>query len=295
MKNLRWTSLAHWTNRNNERMFAIHGEGFRYVGKAMNAPYPNYMKVIDVARRNDVMFLLKPESAEQMTAFLGNDKKEVFGYLTIYPDRIELEKTDEKDCKVVKNVFAATSTSMNLPCTVRINLCYLKQFLKMGFLSMSVSSKSVSPIASIGGTGRYMFMPCGAQKQDNAQATSSVGEVVCTTNQSDNASNCNPTNKPQTTKQPKEKTTMTQTTTQPTVQTNTFKPAQSTTPQTSSSTNPFEDTLGIISTMREHLTIFESRLMEAVRNIKSAQVEQRQKDRQFADATRKLKRIRLAV
>ena len=88
---------------------------------------------------------------------------------------------------------------------------------------------------------------------------------------------------------------MTQTTTQPTVQTNTFKPAQSTTQQTPSSTNPLEETLALISTMREQLTILESRLMEVGRNIKSALVEQRQKDRQFADATRKLERIRLAV
>ena len=295
MKDMRWTSLAHWTNSSNERMFAIHGEGFRYVGKAMNAPYPDYMKAMAAARSNDVMFLLKPESAKQMTACLHDDKQEVFGDLTVYPDRIELVKTDVKDCKLVKNVFSATSTSMNLPCTVRIDFGYLRQFLKMGFLSMSISSKSDSPLASLGGTGRYMFMPCGTPNKDNMQATSSDGEVVCTTNQPDNASHCKTTNNLQTTKQAKEKTTMTQTTTQPTVQTNTFKPAQSTTPQTPSSTNPLEETLALISTMREQLTNLESRLMEAGRNIKSALVEQRQKDRQFADATRKLERIRLAV
>ncbi len=47
--------------------------------------------------------------------------------------------------------------------------------------------------------------------------------------------------------------------------------------------------------MREQLASLESRLLEAGRKIKAALVEQRLKERQYADATRKLERIRLAV
>ena len=47
--------------------------------------------------------------------------------------------------------------------------------------------------------------------------------------------------------------------------------------------------------MREQLSNLESRLLEAGRKIKAALIEQRQKERQYADATRKLERIRLAV
>ena len=60
-------------------------------------------------------------------------------------------------------------------------------------------------------------------------------------------------------------------------------------------TNPLDETLASINAMREQLANLEARLMEAGRKIKAALIEQRQKERQYADATRKLERIRLAV
>ena len=59
--------------------------------------------------------------------------------------------------------------------------------------------------------------------------------------------------------------------------------------------NPLDETLASITAMREQLSALETRLMEAGRKIKAALIEQRQKERQYADATRKLERIRLAV
>ena len=60
-------------------------------------------------------------------------------------------------------------------------------------------------------------------------------------------------------------------------------------------TNPLEETLASIAAMREQLSNLEARLLEAGRKIKAALVEQRLKERQYADANRKLERIRLAV
>ena len=65
--------------------------------------------------------------------------------------------------------------------------------------------------------------------------------------------------------------------------------------QTSAPSNPLDETLASLTAMREQLSNLESRLMEAGRKIKAALIEQRQRERLYADATRKLERIRLAV
>ena len=59
--------------------------------------------------------------------------------------------------------------------------------------------------------------------------------------------------------------------------------------------NPLEETISSIASMREQLANLEARLLEAGRKIKAALIEQKQKERLYADATRKLERIRLAV
>ena len=59
--------------------------------------------------------------------------------------------------------------------------------------------------------------------------------------------------------------------------------------------NPLEETIASVATMREQLTNLEARLLEAGRKLKAALIEQKQKERQYAEAIRKLERIRLAV
>ena len=86
---------------------------------------------------------------------------------------------------------------------------------------------------------------------------------------------------------------MTQTVTTPT--TTYARPTQPVAQQAPVATNPLDETLANLASMREQLSNLEARLMEAGRKIKAALVEQRLKERQYADATRKLERIRLAV
>ncbi len=59
--------------------------------------------------------------------------------------------------------------------------------------------------------------------------------------------------------------------------------------------NPLDETLASLASMREQLSSLESRLLEAGRKIRAALLEQRQKERQYAEANRKLERIRMAV
>ena len=66
-------------------------------------------------------------------------------------------------------------------------------------------------------------------------------------------------------------------------------------PTVAAPSNPLEETIASVAAMREQLTSLENRLLEAGRKLKAALIEQKQKERQYAEATRKLERIRLAV
>ena len=78
--------------------------------------------------------------------------------------------------------------------------------------------------------------------------------------------------------------------------TNTYtRPVQPIVAQQPPAANPLDETLANLAAMREQLANLEARLLEAGRKLKAAQLEQRQKERQYAEATRKLERIRLAV
>ena len=75
-----------------------------------------------------------------------------------------------------------------------------------------------------------------------------------------------------------------------------FVPAQTVASQTAVvASNPLDETLASIVSMREQLSALETRLLEAGRKIKAALIEQRQKERQYAETARKLERIRMAV
>ena len=74
-----------------------------------------------------------------------------------------------------------------------------------------------------------------------------------------------------------------------------FRPAATTTLTPQPPAEPLAEIAASLAAMREHLDNLSSRLNEAARKIREAQVLQRQKERQYADANRKLERIRLAV
>ena len=297
LKHLRWTSLAHWKTTSSGGMFSIAGDGFRYIAKALDVVYPEYWKIIPDDKKYDVKITLTQESAQSMQRFLNENTRETTAELTIHPDRIELLETNNSDLKQRSGVFASSNQGTNFPCTVGIIPNNLKQFLKMGYLTLAMSSKSPSPLVSLSGIGKYMFMPCGAPRRSTANAQSTTPEpmpesrtepkpeptpATVTVN-----SNNNPT-----INHPKEKTTMTQTVTTPaTTFTSPTQPVAQQTPVA----NPLDETLANLAAMREQLANLEARLMEAGRKIKAALVEQKLKERQYADANRKLERIRLAV
>ncbi|MBQ6474100.1 MAG: hypothetical protein IJJ33_19070 [Victivallales bacterium] len=301
LKNLRWTSLAHWRTASGEWMFSMAGDEFRHTAKALEALYPEYWRIIPKEGSGDVKFTLTKESAQELQRFMNENTSEATATLTVHPDQIVLLETSDKDMTQRKGVFASSSQSGNLPCSVRFPSGNLRQFLKMGFLTLSFSSKSPSPLVSSAGTGKYLFMPCGSPTRSATTAPASAAASTPPTAQQSKPEikpaviSKNPTNNP-TNNQTKEKKTMSQTITTTSGNPAVANPAAAfARVQPAVQTNPLDETLASLASMREQLSNLEARLMEAGRKIKAALVEQRLKERQYADANRKLERIRLAV
>ncbi len=109
LKNLRWSSLAHWRTASGEWMFAISGDGFRYTAKALVGTYPQYWQVFPPEEGNDVRFTLAPDGAQALQRFLNENTHEATALLTVHPDRIELLETDNRDMTQRIVVFASGS------------------------------------------------------------------------------------------------------------------------------------------------------------------------------------------
>lgn len=278
----RWTSLAHWKTADGARMFRIEGDGFRYTARALAAVYPHYWNVIP-KDGGGPSFSLDEKAAASLQAFLGGCVNGATAKLTVHPDRIAVEETDGSGVTRRMGVFGASGSGSPLPHAVRLDTRYLGRFLKMGFRSMSLPPQQCGPLVSSAGTGVYVFMSLSMEACDAATPSTPVPESKPAT--------AIPS-QPETTPQPEEQKTMTQT-----VNTNTAttSPTAFTRMQSAVQSNPLDETLSSLVSMRETLSGLEARLLEAGRRIKAALVEQRLKERQYADATRKLERIRLAV
>ncbi|MBQ9368896.1 MAG: hypothetical protein IJT83_14030, partial [Victivallales bacterium] len=253
LKHLRWTSLAHWRTASGEWMFAIAGDGFRYTAKALVGTYPQYWQVIPPEETNDVRFTLAPDGAQALQRFLNENTHKATALLTVHPDRIELLETDNTDMTQRSGVFASSSKSTKLPYTVSIVSNNLRQFLKMGFLTLSFSSKMPSPLVSSAGIGKYLFMPAMNRNANTAPAPATAPAPRPESKpEPKHAVNSNSSTHSPNTQIQKEKTTMTQT----------FNPtaAQSSTttftrtvpqPTVAAPSNPLEETLANVAAMRE--------------------------------------------
>ncbi len=295
LKGLRWTSLSHWRNATEEWMYAIQGEGFRYAARAIDARYPDYRRIIPAEGQCDAKATLTRESALELLVYLGRIQGCNCVELAVRPDVVEIDGGESR-----REAFAASCEGAGLPCRIHINPCYLRQFLKMGFLTMALSSKSPSPIVSSNGTGMYLFMPYAEPSCTPLKAGAPVVPPVPQVNPKPAAADTAPSGVPSQAPrsqavpkntQPKEKSTMPQSTSP-----SPFIPANpANVPQAIVASNPLDETLASLASMREQLSSLESRLLEAGRKIKAALLEQRQKERQYAEANRKLERIRMAV
>ena len=273
LRKYRWSRLCHW-----DELAAIAGVGFRLLLRRQEGSYPNYLGIYPKEGNLDVTAEISAADVPKAVEFLTGIPKEDKGLtsLMVFPDCIQLAARQRK------TVIGAKSNA-ETPCGIYINEAFLLQAFGLGHTRLSLSSKGVSVVSAEGGTGHFLFMPL--QGRPDAP-TAAVPATVATASNTKNTTN-------------KETKTMTTTiqTPVPAPVANAFHPAATPPPRPTApgETEPLTELSASISAMREYLDSLNTRLAEAARKIREAQLLQRQKERQYADATRKLERIRLAV
>ena len=308
----RWTHLAHWRDTSGARRLAVLGDGFRLVMKSIQGDYPPFWNVIPDAGTLDACFAIRGEGIARAMEFLKRlptgDEGEI--RLWFLRDRLVMQDNGMEWTAVpVENHGPAGRTAARGE--------YLLRALQLGHATFRTSSRAPSPILAGGGAGTYLWMPLRDEIPAEPPAESlaaSLGETSGRTTAPAPCANAvpqtvQPPAKASTTPQPtKEKNTMvtTATTTAPVPAaafrnfvSNAVQPRTPAAPTIPVPQQPAPDPLTeaaiAIAEIRSTVEALESRLQDAGRRLREAVVLQKQKERAYQDATRKLDRIRMAV
>ena len=271
----RWASLSHYGD-----CVAITGVGFRLVLKKQDGIYPNYQTLYARKDALDITAEINAADVQKAVEFMESMPKAEKGFmpLWVFPNCVHI--SDSK-----RSISITARSNAKAPCGIYCNSDYLLQALGLGHTKLALSSKKPDVVSAEGGTGHFLFMPF-----DGRPDIPPTAETATTAVPASNTKNT-------ATKETKTMTTTIQTPV-PAPVAAAFHPA-TTAPLTPvvpvQTAEPLAEIAASIASMREHLDNLNARLTEAARKIREAQVIQRQKERQFADANRKLERIRLAV
>lgn len=271
LRKYRWASLSHFGN-----LVAITGAGFRMVLKKQEGIYPNYQNVYPKQGELDTTVEINAAEVPKAIEFLETIPKAEKGLtsLVVFPDCVQL--ADDK-----RNISIGARSNAKAPCGIYCNSAYLLQAFGLGHTRLAFSSKEPNGVTAEGGTGHFLFMPINGRPDIPATAEAATVAVPA------------PNTKNNQTKETTQMTTTIQPVPAPVAAA--FRPAATTPLTPQPPVEPLAEVAASIIAMREHLDNLSSRLNEAARKIREAQVLQRQKERQYADANRKLERIRLAV
>lgn len=272
LRKYRWASLSHW-----DEWAAITGAGFRLVLKRQDGVYPNYHALHARKDALDITAEISAADVPKAVEFMESMPKAEKGFMPLWvlPNCVHL--ADSK-----RSISIAARSNAKAPCGIYCNSAYLLQALGLGHTRLALSSRKPDVVSAEGGTGNFLFMPINGRPDIPPTAETATVAVPAS----------NTKNTP-TTKETKTMTTTIQPVPAPVAAA--FRPAATTPLTPQQPTEPLAEIAANLAAMREHLDNLSSRLNEAARKIREAQVLQRQKERQYADANRKLERIRLAV
>ncbi|MDD4573783.1 MAG: hypothetical protein PHR69_06160 [Sphaerochaeta sp.] len=309
----RWVSLATWIQGDERQLFAIRGEGFTYIASGVNGTYPNWQQVVPDDDSFDLVVSWSEQNAAVLQRFLSGVDSKLSEYVELVASQ-ELIKVCDASGRCV--TFAAVTHGGNLPCKTSVKTSFLLKMIAIGHRTLRINTRDDSPLKAEGGPGFYVFMP--ARREDNQNHANVVNE-----DKSQNASQSHePIEEAKSTQAQREEggqkiTKNESCDVSPTTekihdpqQHDKEKPAMQesnnvtrfTVPANTdtSSTNTEEDTLPIeeasqcIDFIREQVKNLDERLTQASRKLKEAMLVQRRKKRQYADAVKKLERIRQA-
>lgn len=277
----RWVALSLWRTKENKPRFRLTGEDFIHEGNAIDAPYPNWRSIVPPDTHYDMEAKFPAITAKAICDFAKELKRNTQCAVTFSGNFVHFDSMEG-----ARSLTARAECSSY--CKIHLDLAYLAQLLRLGHDGIRLSSTGRLPLMGVGGQGIYIFMPLGAPAASAASAPSAPQPSQSTQTVPSNNTQTVPTQT-----NPQEKSHMSiapaPMPTAPAVS----KPAANPSPLVSQ--DPAERLAALISEMRTNLTNLENQMAEAQRKLREIAVSQKAKERQYADAVRKLERIRLAV
>lgn len=310
-----WCSISTWV-KEDRRFVIIRGDGFSYFAKISNGKYPNWRNVIPDEHDLDVSIQFADQQCVQMQAFLQNVDTRIGEYVELAFEQNQITATDAANRKLVLHV---ETKGMQSPGSVSMKAEFLGRMFKLGHNKLLLAPSEQKPMKATGGKGFYIFMGAIPDTPKHQSATAPVQEPkpVETENQAEtviaeksveNPPQIKEIASPKTTKikhpvqshtTPKNPVINQQTKGVPKMQTTIPNPtaitaSQSNPDKTEPEVTPIEEANQCLDLIRDDIKSISERFQLAARKLKEALLQQRQKERQYFDAVKKLERIRQA-
>jgi hypothetical protein len=310
-----WCSISTWV-KEDRRFVIIRGDGFAYFAKISNGKYPNWRNVIPDEKDLDVSIQFADPQCLQLKEFLQNVDTRIGEYVELAFEQNQITATDAANRKLVLHV---ETKGMQSPGSISMKAEFLGRMLKLGHNTLLLNPREPKPLKATGGKGFYIFMGTIPDNPKNQSATAPVQEPkpVETENQAqtviaeksvENPPQIKEIASPETTKikppvqshtTPKNPSINHQTKGVPKMQTTIPNPtaitaSQSNPDKTEPEVTPIEEANQCLDLIRDDIKSISERFQLAARKLKEALLQQRQKERQYIDAVKKLDRIRQA-
>lgn len=310
-----WCSISTWV-KEDRRFVIIRGDGFAYFAKISNGKYPNWRNVIPDEKDLDISIQFADPQCLQLKEFLQSVDKRIGEYVELEFEQNQITLTDAANRKLALHV---ETDGVKEASSVSMKAEFLGRMLKLGHNTLLLNYSEQKPMKATGGKGFYIFMgaipdnpkhqsatapvqePKTVEKENPAQTVIAEKTVENPPQTKEIASPETPKIKPtvQSHTNPKnpvinhqEKGVPKMQTTIPT-QTAITAP-QSTQEKTEAENNPIEEANKYLDLIRDDIKNINEGFQLAARKLKEALLQQRQKERQYFDAVKKLERIRQA-
>ncbi len=310
-----WRSISTWLEED-RRFIIIRGDGFAYFARISNGTYPNWRRVVPDEHELEVSIQFADPQCLQLKEFLQSVDKRIGEHVELAFEQDQVIVTDAADRKInlpveIKGGQKSGSSTMRAE--------FLWKVFKLGHNILLLNPREQKPLKATGGKGFYLFMGAIPDNPKNQSATVPVQEPksVKTENQAqtaiaekpaENPPKTNEITSPETTKitesiqspttsqnsainQPTKGTPKMQTTIPATTA---ITASQSNPEKTDPEINPIEEANKYLDLIRDDIKNINEGFQLAARKLKEALLQQRQKDRQYFDAVKKLERIRQA-
>lgn len=307
----RWLSLATWL-LDDLRFLAIRGENFTYLAHCEGGKYPNWPSVVPDEHELNVAIQFNEEGARQIMEFTSSIDTRLSEYVSL---DYEQNKVTIEDAAKRKITVPVVTDGAHAPDSISMKAEFLERMFTLGHNRMLLAPGEAKPIKVVGGTGFYIFMGCmpGKPKNEPDQQANPVQEAnqaekAIAENGAEKAPQNNGFSTPEASKNTpsvQSPTTTKNTTTNQatkgsmTMQTSIPSTTAITAPQSiidksEPEITPIEEANQCLEDIKGDIKNINERFQQAARKLKEALLHQRQKERQYFDAIKKLERIRQA-